>query len=116
MCQPSPLTAEELIALLRLRPLPLEGGYFRETYRSTDQLPATARPARYGCAKAAGTAIFYLLTPNAFSALHRLPTDEIFHSYLGSPVHMLQLLPDTSLASVPGFWNNIRHLPRRFGG
>jgi predicted cupin superfamily sugar epimerase len=30
------LTAAELIALLELQPLPREGGYFRETYRSRD--------------------------------------------------------------------------------
>lgn len=89
-------TAEELIALLDLRPLPLEGGYYRETYRSTDRLPAANLPARYQTDKAAQTAIYYLLTPETFSALHRLPTDEIFHYYLGSPVQMLQLMPDGS--------------------
>jgi predicted cupin superfamily sugar epimerase len=87
-------TAEELIAALRLQPLPLEGGYYRETYRSSDQLPAAALLPCYRTDKAASTAIYYLLTPHTFSALHRLPSDEIFHFYLGSPVQMLQLLPD----------------------
>lgn len=85
------LTAEQIIALLDLKPLPLEGGYFRETYRSADCLPASALPAHYGCVKSAGTAIYYLLTPDTFSAMHRLPTDEVFHFYRGSPVQMLQL-------------------------
>jgi uncharacterized protein len=88
------LTAEELIALLGLRPLPLEGGYYRETYRCADQLPAAALPERYGIDKSSGTAIYYLLTPATFSALHRLPTDEVYHFYLGDPVEMLQLWPD----------------------
>jgi predicted cupin superfamily sugar epimerase len=87
-------TAAELIAVLDLKPLPLEGGYYRETYRSPLRLPAKLWPDRYSADKAAGTAIFYLLTPETFSALHRLPTDEIFHFYLGDPVTMLQLLPD----------------------
>ena len=39
-------------------------------------------------------AIYYLLTPDTFSALHRLQSDEIFHFYLGDPVEMLQLGPD----------------------
>jgi uncharacterized protein len=39
------------------------------------------------------TAIYYLLTPETFSALHRLRSDEVFHFYLGDPVEMLQLLP-----------------------
>jgi predicted cupin superfamily sugar epimerase len=86
--------AEDLIAALQLQPLPLEGGYYRETYRSTDVMPAAALPDRYRMDKTIGTAIYYLLTPQSFSALHRLPTDEIFHFYLGSPVQMLQLWPD----------------------
>ena len=88
------LTADELIALLGLRPLPVEGGYYRETYRSDDRLPVAALPARYGSDKSAGTAIYYLLTPTTFSALHRLPTDEVYHFYLGDAVEMLQLSPD----------------------
>jgi len=88
------LTARQLIAMLDLRPLPLEGGYYRETYRASDRLPASALAAHYPMAKSACTAIYYLLTPETFSALHRLPTDEIFHFYLGDPVHMLQLPPD----------------------
>jgi predicted cupin superfamily sugar epimerase len=87
-------TAAEVIALLDLEPLPGEGGYYRETYRSGDTLPATVLPARYAAPKSAGTAIYYLLTPDTCSALHRLPTDEVFHFYLGGPVRMLQLSPD----------------------
>ena len=87
------MTAAEVIAALELRPLPREGGYYRETYRSADVLPAGALPARYDAARSAATAIYYLLTPDTFSALHRLPTDEVFHFYLGSPVQMLQLAP-----------------------
>jgi predicted cupin superfamily sugar epimerase len=43
-----------------------------------------------------GTAIYYLLTPQTVSALHRLPGDEVFHFYLGDPVRMLQLGPEGS--------------------
>jgi predicted cupin superfamily sugar epimerase len=88
------LTADEVIRTLRLQPLPQEGGYYRETYRAADILPAAALPPRYQRDKAAATAIYYLLTPETFSALHRLPTDEVFHFYLGGPVQMLQLMPD----------------------
>lgn len=88
------LTADDVIDLLQLKPLPLEGGYFREMYRSADVLTAGSLPQRYGRDKAAGTAIYYLLSPDTFSAMHRLPTDEIFHFYLGDPVTMLQLGTD----------------------
>lgn len=90
------LTVEALRAILGLAPHPVEGGYFAETYRSTEQLPATGLPSRYRAARALGTAIYYLLTPETFSAMHRLASDEIFHFYLGDPVEMLQLWPDGS--------------------
>src|SRR5947208_6842957 len=93
-------TAEELIRHLGLQPHPKEGGYFRETYRADEISPASALPPRYGSDRQASTAIYYLLTPNTFSALHRLRSDEVFHFYLGGPVRMLQLLPDGSGRTV----------------
>ena len=90
------LTVETLRRILGLVPHPVEGGYFAETYRSADHIPASGLPSRYGAARAASTAIYYLLTPDTFSAMHRLASDEIFHFYLGDPVEMLQLHPDGS--------------------
>ena len=86
-------TAEELIRLLHLEPLPREGGWYHETHRASLQLPANILGPRDRAARSACTAIYYLLTPDTFSALHRLPTDEVFHFYLGDPVEMLQLGP-----------------------
>jgi uncharacterized protein len=86
-------TADEVIAALGLRPLPVEGGYYRETYRAALRLPAGALGPHYADARAASTAIYYLLTPDTFSALHRLPGDEVYHFYLGDPVEVLQLGP-----------------------
>lgn len=37
------------------------------------------------------TTIYYLLTPDTFSAIHRLKGDEVYHFYLGDPVEMLNL-------------------------
>lgn len=80
------MTAEDVIAHLQLQPHPVEGGFFRETYRSS---------ATVGN-RSVSTAIYYLLTPSTVSALHRLPGDEVFHFYMGDPVRMLQLWPDGS--------------------
>jgi predicted cupin superfamily sugar epimerase len=88
------LTAEEIMRRLRLVPHPKEGGYFRETYRSRHVMPAHALPDVYGGNRYASTAIYFLLTPETFSEMHRLPTDEVFHFYLGDAVEMLQLFPD----------------------
>ena len=90
------LTADQIIELLGLEPLPEEGGLFRQTYRSGEQIPAAALPSRYGGPRRFATAIYYLLTdaPDSFSALHRLKTYEVYHFYLGDPVEMLLLHPD----------------------
>ena len=74
-----------------MKPLPHEGGYYVETYRCDEKISPTALPARYTGERNLSTAILYLLTPDMFSALHRLRSDEIFHFYLGDPVTMLQL-------------------------
>lgn len=84
------LSADDVIRLLALQPHPIEGGYFRETYRSVGQLAFPQYPAD----RAFGTAIYYLLTGRTVSEMHKLPGDEVFHFYLGDPVRMLQLWPD----------------------
>ena len=88
------MTANEIKALLKLEPHPVEGGFYRRTYTSpgTVDLPRGLR--------AQGTAIYYLLEAGTFSELHVLESDEIFHFYLGDPVEMLQLHPDGSSAVV----------------
>lgn len=88
------MDAQRLIEKLGLEPQPDEGGYFRETWRSAESLPADGLPERYGSDRHLGTAIYYLLTSDGFSHMHRLPTDEVYHFYLGDPVAMLQLHPD----------------------
>jgi len=83
-----------IIASLSLVPHPKEGGYFRETYRAAETLAPPALGARYAGARAVSTAIYYLLTPPTFSALHRLASDEVFHFYAGDPVEQLRLFND----------------------
>lgn len=88
------VTADKIIELLKLKPHPTEGGFFAETYRSDENIPISGLPERYDGERPVGTAIYYLLTPGTYSAMHRLKSDEIFHFYLGDPCTMLQLYPD----------------------
>lgn len=89
-------SVDQIIQHFNLQPLPGEGGLFLQSYRASEAIPKEALPARYSADKTFCTAIFYLLTadPDSFSALHKLPTDEIYHFYAGDPVEMLLLHPD----------------------
>ncbi|MER6564686.1 cupin domain-containing protein [Streptomyces sp. NPDC001093] len=80
------MTPDDLIAHYGLEPLPREGGLFRRTWEGPER--PDGRPA--------GSAIVVLLTADDFCALHRLPTDEIWHFYLGDPLDLLLLAPDGS--------------------
>ncbi len=81
--------AKYWIEKLGLEPHP-EGGYFRQTYKSSLRIDHTALPTFPG-ERAASTAIYFLLEGKNFSAFHRLLSDETWHFYAGSPliVHVI---------------------------
>ncbi len=68
---------DPIVAALGLRPLPVEGGRWAQTWRDEQ------------C-----TAIYYLLAAPEFSALHRLAHLEIYAYHAGAPLRMLLLYPD----------------------
>ncbi|MFI8531669.1 cupin domain-containing protein [Streptomyces aquilus] len=87
------MTPDDLVAHYGLEPIPREGGLFRRTWEGPER--ADGGPE--------GTAIVALLTSDDYSALHRLPADEIWHHYLGDPLELLLLAPDgTSRTAVLG--------------
>ncbi|ANY15247.1 cupin domain-containing protein [Bordetella pseudohinzii] len=95
------MNPEDIVRRLGLIPHP-EGGYYRETYRAAE----TVRRGD-GASRAAGTAIYYLLCDGAYSAWHRIQSDEIWHFYAGSElrVHELQAqggLVTHRLGATPG--------------
>lgn len=93
------LSAFEVIQKLALVPLPGEGGFFRETHRSLLSIPGEALPSRYqGSARQSSTAIYYLLTDETFSALHRLKSDEVYFFHAGDPL-LLSLVDDSGKLS-----------------
>ena len=81
------------IERLDLRPHP-EGGYFRETYRASETIAAAGLPERFAGARPFATAIYFLLTTDAFSAFHRIRSDELWHFYAGGPVTLAILDAD----------------------
>lgn len=84
--------AKEVIRLLDLKPLPEEGGYYRETYRGTaGHVPARLFGIDSNSSRSISTGIYYLVVPESFSALHRVKSDEMFHFYSGDPVEMIQI-------------------------
>ncbi|RDI63685.1 cupin domain-containing protein [Nocardia pseudobrasiliensis] len=70
-------TAERIIDTLRLQPLAVCSGYFRETWRDT-----------------ASTVIYWLLPATHFSALHAARYPEIFTYHSGAPLTLTLLDPD----------------------
>ena len=96
-------TAQDWIKALRLAKHP-EGGYYRETYRSTATIGD----------RAVSTAIYFLLPAGEVSALHRIKSDELWHFYGGNSLTIhsiagrystIELSADNPQAVVPaGNW------------
>lgn len=78
--------AEKLIETLGLEPHP-EGGYYREIYRSVDQVdPPDGRGPR-----AVLTTIYFLLNEGEQSRWHQVDSDEVWHLYEGGPLELLEM-------------------------
>lgn len=87
------LDAQSWIDRLDLAPHP-EGGYYRETYRSRETIPASALPDRFEGSRDVAALIYFLLPADSFSALHRIRQDEAWHFYDGTPLTLHQIAPD----------------------
>lgn len=85
------MRADQIIELLGLKPLPQEGGFFRETHRASEALAEEALGGRHSGDRHLSTAIYFLITAEHFSAFHRIVQDEVFHFYLGDAVELVQL-------------------------
>jgi len=71
-----------------------EGGWFRETYRSSETIPHEALPDRFQGPRSFCTAIYFLLERGDFSALHRIKSDEIWYFHAGGPLTVHVISPD----------------------
>ncbi|KRE31069.1 hypothetical protein ASG80_00830 [Agromyces sp. Soil535] len=82
MTRPTP---DDLRRLWNLTRMPTETVDFLQTYIDPKQGPD---------GKPLCTATVALLDVDACSEMHALPTDEIWHFYLGDPIELLLLYPD----------------------
>ena len=79
------MKSHEIIKLLDLKPLPLEGGYYRETFKSKTESEQKNRRT--------GTCIYYLLSGENKSYWHSVKSDEIWLYHCGSPGIQMLLFP-----------------------
>lgn len=80
-----------IIAKYRMQENPTEGGYFVPVYTSELAVPAFATPLPKSLPIC--SSIYYLITSDNFSALHRVTSDMLYHFYAGQPVDVLMLDP-----------------------
>jgi predicted cupin superfamily sugar epimerase len=76
-------TADYWIHHLHLQAHP-EGGFYRETYRSTEFISTSALPSRFAGNRSFSTAIYFLLRSEDRSLLHRIQSDELWHFHAGT--------------------------------
>jgi len=84
---PSSDSASHWISALSLTPHP-EGGFYKETYRASDIIPAGSFGDRFNGPRNAATGIYYLLESGDFSAFHRIRSDEMWHFYAGGTLDL----------------------------
>ena len=82
--------ADEIRALLKLEPNQT-CGFVRVTYVSEQKI-GTERPV--------GSALYFMVTPDAPVRLHRIRDDQLYHCYRGDPLELLLLTTDGTSEKV----------------
>lgn len=92
-------SVQQLIDRFSLQPHP-EGGYYKETYRSSETIPAGTLPDRFTGDRYYSSAIYFLLEQGNFSAFHRIQSDECWHFYAGDTLWVHMIAPDGHLTTI----------------
>jgi len=90
---------EQLKKQFDLLPHP-EGGWYKQTYKSGENIAASALPERFNGDRAFSTAIYFLLEKGNFSAFHRIKSDECWHFYSGDPLMIYLINHDGKLEII----------------
>jgi predicted cupin superfamily sugar epimerase len=84
------LTAEEIARLLNLEPN-ATCGFVRVTYIAKQEIAPGGLPQPFAGGSPLGSALYFLVTPEAPVRLHRIRNDQLYHYYLGGPLEVLML-------------------------
>jgi predicted cupin superfamily sugar epimerase len=84
------LSADDVRELLALEPN-ATCGFVKLTFVSSLMLPAGALPAPFAQPRPAGSALYFMVTPEAPVRLHRIKNDQLYHYYLGDPLELFLL-------------------------
>ncbi|MGA9009324.1 MAG: cupin domain-containing protein [Xanthobacteraceae bacterium] len=76
------LTADQVRKLLELEPN-ATCGFVKLTFVSPQAFAAGALPAPFAQARPVGSALYFMVTPQAPVRLHRIRNDQLYHYYLG---------------------------------
>ena len=82
-----------------------EGGWYKQTYKSNEEIGADALPERFGASRAFSTAIYFLLEKGNFSAFHRIKSDECWHFYAGDPL-LIYIIEQTGELKIISLGSN----------
>lgn len=81
---------EYWINQLQLLPHP-EGGFYKETYRSKENIQLCGLPSRFSTPRSFSTAIYFLLRSQDKSLFHKIKSDELWHFHYGNALHIYVL-------------------------
>jgi predicted cupin superfamily sugar epimerase len=87
------LSAHDVRKLLALEPN-ATCGFVKLTFVSPQMLAGGALPAPFGETRPVGSALYFMVTPEAPVRLHRIQNDQLYHYYLGDPLELFLLRAD----------------------
>ena len=87
---PDTVTADEIKTLLKLEPN-ATCGFVRETYKSDLMIAPGGPQAPFADGRPLGTALIFMVTPEAPVKIHRIDNEQLYHYYLGDPIEVLLL-------------------------
>lgn len=90
------LTAEMIIEKYKLEPH-IEGGHFREDFKSEIMLPDSVTKKGE---RSLITTCYYLIKNGERCIFHRLSSDEIWNFFCGGPVNFYEIDPNGNLSTI----------------